>query len=303
MTAVSGPVPGWRANATTIGAVPHYDYTTVGHVTIDVLADGSRRPGGTALYSALQAARLGLRTLVLTRGVPAEIEALLEPYRDELDLGVHPAERTTTLQTVGEGLERHQRLLAWSGPIQGPIDSPIEIDTAILHIAPVARETPRAWCGQAAFAGLTPQGLVREWDAAGEITHSPLPPALLPERCDAWVLSERERECCAEPAARAAAASAVVAVTAGAHPVVVQLSGGELQRVTVPPIAAPVEDLGAGDVFAAAFFIALHEGLPPARAAAFANAAAAVRIAGVGPDAIGDRRAITARERESPARL
>ena len=35
-------------------------YVAVGHVTIDVLADGRRRPGGTALYSALQAARLGL---------------------------------------------------------------------------------------------------------------------------------------------------------------------------------------------------------------------------------------------------
>jgi 1D-myo-inositol 3-kinase len=274
--------------------VPSYDYTTVGHVTIDVLADGARRPGGTALYSALQAVRLGLRALILTRGVPAEIEQLLEPYRDELDLRVLPAERTTTLQTVGEGLERHQRLRAWAGPIEGPI----EVDTAILHIAPVARETPRAWSGHATFVGLTPQGLVREWDAAGEITHSQLRPELLPERCDAWVLSERERECCAEPVARAAAAGAVVAVTAGANPTELQLPDRELLHVPVPPIAAPVEDLGAGDVFAGAFFIALREGLPPARAAAFANAAAAVRIAGTGPGAIGDRRAITARTGE-----
>ena len=143
--------------------------------------------------------------------------------------------------------------------------------------------------------GLTPQGLVREWDAAGEITLGPLRPELAPERCDAWVLSERERECCAEPAARAAAAGAVVAVTAGAHPTELQLPGGELLRVPAPPIAAPVDDLGAGDVFAAAFFIALHEGLPPARAAAFASAAAAVRVAGAGPGAIGDRGAIEAR--------
>jgi len=288
--------------------VPSYDYTTVGHVTIDVLADGSRRPGGTAMYSALQAARLGLRTLILTRGVPAEIEALLAPYRDELDLRVLPTGHTTTLQTVGEGLARHQRLLAWAGPIEGPI----EVDTAILHIAPVARETSRARRDarrpptddappphhgpppRAEFVGLTPQGLVREWDAAGEITHSRLPPELLPERCDAWVLSEREREHCAELLARATAAGAVVAVTAGAHPTELRLPGGELLHVPVPPIAAPVEDLGAGDVFAAAFFIALHEGLAPARAAAFANAAAAVRIAGPGPSAIGDRRAITA---------
>ncbi len=274
--------------------MPTYDYTTVGHVTADVLADGSRRPGGTAFYSALQAARLGLRTLILTRGVPGEIEALLAPYRDELDLRVLPAEHTTTLQTVGEGLSRHQRLLAWAGPIEGPT----AVDTAILHLAPIARETPRgrlaAHPPRAGFVGLTPQGLVREWDAAGDIALGPLCPALLPERCDAWVLSERERRCCAEPAARAATAGTVVAITAGAHPTQL-LAGGELLRVPVPPAAAPADDLGAGDVFAAAFFIALHEGLPPARAAAFAGAAAAVRIAGVGPGAIGDRRAIEAR--------
>jgi sugar/nucleoside kinase (ribokinase family) len=57
----------------------------------------------------------------------------------------------------------------------------------------------------------------------------------------------------------------------------------------------PRDDLGAGDVFAAAFFVALHEGLSPERAAAFGNAAAAVRIEGVGADAIGDRSAIEAR--------
>jgi sugar/nucleoside kinase (ribokinase family) len=151
--------------------------------------------------------------------------------------------------------------------------------------------------GHAELVGLTPQGLVREWDAAGEIAHRPLRPELLPERCDAWVLSERERECCAEPAAHAAAAGAAVAVTAGEHPIELQLPHGELLHVPVPAIAAPVEDLGAGDVFAAAFFIALCEGLPSPRAAAFANAAAAVRVAGTGAGAIGDRRAITAQLR------
>lgn len=267
--------------------MPRYDYTTVGHVTRDVLdADGSCRPGGTALYSALQAARLKLRTQILTKGDPHEIERLLEPYRDELDLTVLPAEHTTTFQTSGEGPERHQRLLAWAGPIEAP-----EVDTAILHLAPVARETPRAWRGHAGFVGLTPQGLVREWDARGEIAPAPLRGEWLPERCNAWVLSEREQESCAGSPAQAAA---VVAVTAGAQPIILRLPGGEL-RVPVPPIARVQDDLGAGDVFAAALFVALREGRPPAEAAAFANAAAAVRIAGIGPGAIGDRWAIEAR--------
>jgi pfkB family carbohydrate kinase len=273
-----------------------FDYATVGHITVDELADGSHRPGGSAFYSALQAARLGLRTVIVTRGVPAEIEELLGPYRDEFGLTVLPAERTTTLRTSGEGPKRRQRLLAWAGPIE----QSIEVDTAILHLAPVARETPSTWRGHAGFVGLTPQGLVRAWDARGEIVPAPLRREWLPERCDAWVLSERESESCAGSLEQAAAEGAVVAVTAGAGPTALHLPDGGLLRVPVPPIACVHDDLGAGDVFAAALFVALREGQPPAQAAAFATAAAAVRIAGVGPGAIGDRAAIEARLTQGP---
>ena len=118
-----------------------FDYVTVGHVTVDVIAaDASRRPGGGAFYSALQAARLGLRALIVTQGSPAEIEALLAPYRDELELRILPAPATTTFATSWPGGQRSQRVLAWAGPIAGPI----EVDTGILHFAPVARETPAA---------------------------------------------------------------------------------------------------------------------------------------------------------------
>ncbi len=282
--------------------MPRYDYVTVGHVTVDVLdADGSRRPGGTAFYSALQAARLELRTQILTQGDPPEIERLLEPYLGELDLTVLPAARTTTLRTWGEGPERRQRLLAWAGPIAGPV----EVDTAILHLAPIARETPRACFDghppRADFVGLTPQGLLREWDARGDFALAPPSRELLPERCDAVVLSEREWEHCADLLAQGCAGGAVVAVTAGPQPTVLHLPGGEIVGVPVPAVGRPRDDLGAGDVFAAAFFIALCEGRPPAAAAAFANAAAVVHIAGSGPGAIGDRRAVEARlGRETP---
>jgi 1D-myo-inositol 3-kinase len=271
--------------------VPRHDYTTVGHVTVDVLPDGSRQPGGTAFYSALQAARLGLRTLILTQGDRREIEELLAPYRGELELRVTPAPHTTTLRTEGTGHERRQQLLAWAGQIAPP-----EVDTAILHLAPVARETPRTWRGAAAFVGLTPQGLIRTWAAAGEIELERLRGELLPERSDAWVLNKREHARCAAELHRATADGiAVVAVTDGAHPIVLNMPHGEPQHIPVPSIAIPADDLGAGDVFAAAFFVALHEGHPSARAVTFATAAAGVRIASAGPAAIGDRRMVERR--------
>ncbi len=277
-----------------------------------MLPDGTRQPGGTAFYSALQAARLGLRARIVTQGDPQEIESLLAPYSEELNLSVVAAAHTTTLRTDDHGGERRQRMLAWAGEIAPP-----EVDTAILHLAPIARETPRSWLGRTDFVGLTPQGLVRAWDASGEIALVPLRPALLPERSDAWVLSEREHQPCAGQLARAVAGGAVAAITDGARPVTLYLAeaerprdrerppgaalGGETQplRVPVPAVADPADDLGAGDVFAAAFFVALFERQPAARAAAFAAAAAAVRVSGVGPGAIGDRAACAWRAKPS----
>ncbi len=265
-----------------------FDYVTVGHVTVDVMsADGTRRPGGGAFYSALQAARLGLRTLIVTKGVPEELEELLEPYRAELSLQVLPAEHTTTLATAGFGTERKQHVLDWAGAIT----EPLVLDTSILHLAPVARETPNRWRGHADFVGLTPQGLVREWGESGEISLGPLEPSALPAHFDAAVLSESELACC-----EYLREGVLLAVTAGSQPTRVHLpdSGSVPVAVAVPVLAEPRDDLGAGDVFAAAFFVALHDGRSPLDAAAYGNAAAAVRLSGVGPRAIGSAAAIAA---------
>jgi 1D-myo-inositol 3-kinase len=272
----------------------HFDYTTVGHVTIDVLEDGSRRAGGAAFYSALQAARLGLRSLILTRGVAREIEETIEPYREELELRILPARHTTTLRTIGSGSTRSQRVLAWAGPIAADL----ALDTSILHLAPVARESPGDWHGLVGFTGLTPQGLVRQWSAPGaEIELAPPTPAAasVAERCDAIVVSEREHAACAGMIDAAGAAGAVVAVTAGARPTTLLVAGSASVELDVLEIADPVDDLGAGDVFAAAFFVELAAGRPALEAAAFANAAAAVRVDGLGAGAIGGREQIEAR--------
>jgi sugar/nucleoside kinase (ribokinase family) len=283
----------WYASAVPV------DYATVGHVTVDVGTDGSRRPGGSAFYSALQAARLGRRALIVTRGVRAEIERLLAPFLDELELTVIDAEQTTTLQTVRAGEQRAQRMVAWAGEIAG---HDVDVDTAIMHLAPVARETPASFAASARFVGVTLQGLVRDWPpGGGRIVQRELDLAMLPRRCDAFVLSTSELESCAALLARpdhtraGGAGRALVAVTAAAAPSKLYLADGTTLQVAVPPVARMRDDVGAGDVFAAAFFVMLAEGSSPLQAAAFANAAAAVRIGGEGPAAIGTRAAIEQR--------
>jgi len=290
-----------------------YGYTTVGHVTIDVMQDGSRRPGGTAFYSALQAARLGHRALIVTRAVPSEIEDVLGPYAGELDVRVIPAAHTTTLATRGEGRERSQRLLAWAGRIADGV----AVDTDILHLAPVARETPSRWSGRADFVGLTPQGLLRSWEARdGRVSlaqpgpnadpHEPAGAAealALAGACDALVLSREERRTWPQLVAAATSAGATVAVTDGGDPNTL-LSGaeaGERMAIAVPTVADVVEDLGAGDVYAAALFVALQRGRSVVAAAAFANAAAGVRMMGRGPGAVADLAAVEDRLRVTGA--
>jgi hypothetical protein len=305
-----------------------YDYVTVGHVTVDVL-NGARRPGGSAFYSALQAARLGARVLIATRGVPAEIEELLDPYAHELELQVTPASRTTTLKTSGRGATRRQTVQAWAGPMTAPA-----LQTGILHLAPIARELDGRGQAQADFVGLTPQGLLRRWGGDGEISLAPTPgtrpsgeppreagpvygdtsptlaaapvlgdvsPALgtLTPRCDAVVLSQHERASAAKLLEEAVTAGTTVAITAGAGAIRIQSAQDKPVRVNAIPIDDPRDDVGAGDVFAAAFFVALHEGHAPVDAATFAAAAATVRIEGDGPVAIGDRAAIEGRLRRA----
>jgi hypothetical protein len=277
-----------------------FDYAAIGHVTVDVLADGTRRAGGSALYAALQAARLGLRALIVTSGVVAEIEELLAPYRGELEVEIHPAAQTTTLTASGWGSARVQRMLAWAGPVPAAVT----VDATILHLAPVARELPGPAGAGAPFVGLTPQGLVRSWASPGaELSLTePRPDALtLARGCHALVVSEHERAACAPMIDAARAAGAIAAVTAGSRPVTLLAAEGPPVEVAVAPSSDAVDDLGAGDVFAAALFISLARGSSPPDAVRFASAAAAVRMAGHGPGAVGDQAAIAARTPPAPA--
>jgi sugar/nucleoside kinase (ribokinase family) len=279
--------------------VSDYDYIALGHVTVDVRAEtGARSPGGSVLYSGLQAARLGLRTLIVTAGNRDEIERLLEPYAGEVDLLIRPRPHTTTFVTSGVGQTRRQQLVAWAGEL-GDVET---LDGEIVHVAPVARETGRVAPVPGTFVGVTPQGLVRSWDRAGAPSHVALDSRRLPVRYDAIVLDRLERAFAAAIVTTDAQAGVIVAVTAADDGVELELIDGTVALPALAP-AAVVEDLGAGDVFAAALFVALCGGQDPVQAAMFGQAAACLRLGGSGPPAVADRAAIEARLLAEPRRL
>ncbi|MHB1537429.1 MAG: PfkB family carbohydrate kinase [Solirubrobacteraceae bacterium] len=271
------------------------DYLAVGHVTIDVILDAPggplRQPGGGAFYSALQAAHLGLRARVLSAGVPRELDPLLDPYRDLLDVVIAPAQATTTLATCGSGSERRQRLLAWAGVVPAPT---CPLSAEVLHLAPVARELAGRYPIDARLSVLTPQGLLRDWERLGGELRPAAPQTTQLPPLDAVALNETERERSEPLLSGFGQPPPIVAITAGAAAATLRLPDGTIARVQPARLQAVRDDLGAGDVFAAAFFVALARGWKPERAAAFGHTAAAVRLAGVGPTAIGDEAAIAA---------
>ncbi len=267
------------------------DYLALGHVTLDRQADGGYLPGGTVLFSAVQAARLSLRAGIVTTGRPADLDTPLAPFRSEVTIDLHPAAATTIFVNVGVGAARRQTLPEWAGPLDLAGTLPA---ARIVHLGPVARELDPASLPAftpGVFVGATPQGWLRRWDAAGHVTEGELllPPALT-ARLDALVLSETEARRAEGVIAAVRAAGGLVVITRDAEGCTLLDRAGESQVGTADyPF---VDDTGAGDIFAAAFFVALGEGQSPRDAAAFANAAAGLSLAGRGPAAIVDRAAI-----------
>ncbi len=220
-----------------------FDYTTVGHVTVDVLADGSRRAGGAAFYSALQAARLGLRARSSRAACAGEIEAAARALRRRARAArARPAPQTTTLLTARRRRRAHAARCS-----RGPDRSsrgPARRQRDPAPRAGRARD-PRALERRAAsFVGLTPQGLVARWpgERAPDRAHCAADPISerLADRCDAIVAQRaRARQLRRRCIARARGAGAIVAVTDGHAPEhTARCASGEQLALDVPAIDA-----------------------------------------------------------------
>jgi sugar/nucleoside kinase (ribokinase family) len=269
------------------------DYLVIGHICLDRLPDGRLIPGGTALYGAVQATRLGLATDVLSAGNAEALAGPLRPYRDLFTVDLHDTPETTIFVNVGVGAARKQSVAGWAGviPLAGRA-----LDARIIHLGPIAREIDLNALPDFptnAFVGATPQGWLRRWGADGRVTeHSLDLPAALTARLDALVLSETEAPKAEAAIAAVRAGGGLVAITRGASACLLLDAAGEREVATIErPI---VDDTGAGDIFAVAFFAALAEGQTPEESAQFAHAAAGLSIGGLGASAIATRAEIDA---------
>lgn len=288
-------------------------YLVIGHICADLLPDGTAVLGGTALYSAITAARLGLRVGVLTRGrYGVEVDGIkvpgLEEYADLVDIVVQQAEGPTVFVNEYQGGRRTQTVRRWAGEIDLRGLPPHWTTARVVHLGPIAQEIDVRQTGTLApgFLGCTPQGWMRQWpmERGGRVRHVPLRlPAELMTRLDAVVVSDEEIFQARETVEWVGARRLGV-VTLGESGARIVYGG---QRDELPGFPVRTIDLtGAGDVFAAAFFIkASDRSASAVDAARFANATASLSLTGIGAGAvpsIAEVEALLATERDLAGR-
>jgi ribokinase len=269
-------------------------FLAIGHTARDEFPDGRWRLGGSALYGAATAAKLGADVTLVTRVGPTERESL-ETLCQELGITLRalPGDVTTTFGfTYDDAGHRSLYLRAKAAPItRSEVGRAVGTPKAVL-LASIAGELDASlfapWSG--AKRVLAAQGMLRSFSRDGLVLPSPwLDYARLLPKVDAVVVSEEDH---AEDQAWLPYTTVVVTKAERGSELHAR---GEATAVAPFPVAEVIDQTGAGDAFAASFALALAEGLALAEAAIFASAAASFAVEGLGMARLADRARVRAR--------
>lgn len=256
------------------GTIDPVDYLLIGHITRDLIP-GGHTMGGTASYAARAAQAMGMRVGIVTAYPDMEDLAVLE--------GIQVVSAHTDTTTVFENIQTPAgriQFLHERAPELTLSDVPQEWrNTPIVHLGPVAGEVhPQlAQAFQHVTLGATPQGWMRGWDANGLVHFSEWPEAgYVLGFCQAAVMSIEDIQADEGLVEQFASQVRILAVTEGAQGARI-FWNGDVRRFR-PPKMVEIDPTGAGDIFAAAFFIRLHATHNPWEAARFATQLAAYSV-------------------------
>lgn len=274
-------------------------FLAVGHVAVDELPDGTRRLGGTALYAAATAAKLGVPAALVARVGPSERDELSRTCA-ALGIDLRPLDAlvttTFTFRWDAEG-KRSLRLKARAKAI-ALRDLPDDLRSAdALVLGPIARELSEDLLrgGTARVSVLAAQGMLRTWDADGTVRPAAWERAEEHIRgLSAVVLSEEDVADGAAPLERWSRAATVI-LTLAERGCRAYAGGTPGARFDAYRPREVVDAIGAGDTFAAGLAIALGEGRPLADACRFANGVASFALEGPGIGALASREAVERR--------
>ncbi len=258
------------------------DYLVIGHITEDITPAGPR-PGGTATFSSLTARALGMRVGVVTAvGNKTSLKVL-----EGISVVNIPSQHTTTFENIHADDGRKQILHHRAAVISFENVPDVWRKASIVHLGPVAQEIsgelPKDFSGS--MIGITPQGWMRTWNRDGHVAHGKWESSetLLPQ-AGAVVISREDAGGDEELIEEMARQTRVLAVTESSAGSVLYWNG-DRRRFRAPEVEE-ADATGAGDIYAAAFFIRLFSTRDPWEAARFATQLAARSVTRPGLDGI-----------------
>lgn len=260
------------------------DYLVIGHLSED-RHSGKSSLGGTVAYAGLTARALGLTTAVLTAARPDLDLELLQPLQIERV----PSEVNTSYENLGSDSGARVQILHDRGAALEPDHLPARWRSArIVHLGPIADEFDDRMLNamEAELIGITPQGWMRAWDAQGRTSPSAwqFSPAAS-ERAGAVVVSLEDLGFDQTGAKALAGHFDPLAVTAAGQGTTVY-SGHQTGHVDAVPAGPYADATGAGDIFAAAFFVHYADQHDAFQAAVFANYLAGCSVTRSGLDSV-----------------
>lgn len=274
--------------------MPAIDYLVIGHICKDLLP-GGYGIGGTVAYSAMTARNLGQRVAIVTSTAPDF------DFRSRLDgvmVSVQDSPATTTFENLYSQGTRQQFLREVADRIHAQAIPTDWRQAAIVHLGPLVQEMDESLAElfPDALLAATPQGWMRRWDTTGRVGPKRWDERTLPDNVRVVIFSQED---IGNDKARFEACAhrfEIVIMTNGRHGATVAWQG-EVRHFSAHP-TVEIDPTGAGDIFAAAFLVALQETGDPWRAANFGNCAGAASVARPGlsgiptPDELAHCRAV-----------
>jgi sugar/nucleoside kinase (ribokinase family) len=254
------------------------DYLLIGHVAVDLTPTG-KQLGGTVSYSALTAKAMGLRVgIVTSAGADAPLNLL-----DGIQIFNLPTEQSTIFENVKTEPGRKQTLHHQATSISFDDVPQIWRDAPIVHLAPITQEVDPALANQfpSSWVGVTPQGWMRGWDENGSVFATAWENSQqVLGQVGGVVMSLEDINRDLELVEWMAHHTRLLCLTEGDEGAVLHWHGD--RRRYRPVKVDEVDATGAGDIFAAAFFVRLYQTKDPWEAARFATNLAAHSVTRVG---------------------
>jgi sugar/nucleoside kinase (ribokinase family) len=288
------------------------DVCVVGHFSIDSIMLPSRKTaftvlGGAAAYTSLAAKRLDASASVVSRVGGDFPEAymwwLTQEGIDTSHVTKHAEEKTTRFQLqYNKTLSKRALTLKCKGPPLDLADLPSDLHAKAIHLAPIANEVSYELVerlkGLADFLSLDPQGLLRSFDANGEVTKNAAPDKRILSLINIYKSSLEEiRDITGAKQIKKAIKTVhdygvgTVIVTMGAKGAVLSVEGAQYD-VAACPSNVLVDPTGAGDVFIGGFLTEYLREKESLWCASVGSAAASLVVEGLGPTYFGKKEEI-----------